>query len=96
MSYYFVAQIRIHDPKTYQQYLDKVDEVFIKYRGKYLSVENNPVILEGGWNYTRCVLIQFESKEDFEIWYQSADYQEILKYRLASAECDSILIKGLS
>ena len=96
MSYYFVAQIRVHDLETYQKYLDKVDEVFTKYRGKYLSVDADPVILEGEWNYSRSVLIQFESKEDFENWYHSSDYQEILKFRLRSAKCDTILIKGLS
>jgi len=95
MSYYFVAQIRINDETEYQQYIDKVDEVFDRFNGVYLSVDNDPQIIEGNWNYTRTVLIRFDSKTDFNNWYNSNAYQKILKHRLKAADCDTILIKGL-
>jgi uncharacterized protein (DUF1330 family) len=94
MAYFFLAQIKINDEKEYQKYLDESDRVFSKYKGKYIAVENSPVILEGHWNYNRTVLIEFETKSDFENWYYSEEYQYILKYRLKAAECDSLLIKG--
>jgi len=95
MSHYFIAQIKILDEKEYQKYIDKADEVFNKHKGKYLVVDNTPVILEGSWDYTRTILIRFNSKSDFDEWYNSTDYQEILKYRLSAAVCDSILVEGL-
>lgn len=95
MDYYFVVQIRINDQIEYQKYIDKSGEIFKKYNGEYLSVDNNPVIIEGEWDYTRTVLIKFKSKDDFEDWYNSKDYQEILKHRLNAADCDSVLIKGI-
>lgn len=95
MSYYFSAQIKIDDPKGYEEYVSRTDDVFSKYKGEYLCVDNCPVVLEGEWNYTRSILIRFDSKEDFQAWYNSEDYQNILKYRLSAAQCDSILIKGL-
>lgn len=94
MNYYFAANIRIHDPVQYKKYLDGADEIFEKYNGEYLAVDESPQILEGKWNYTKAVLIKFPSREDFEKWYSSQEYKEILKYRLASSECDSILITG--
>ena len=96
MDYYFIAQIRINDNEEYQKYIDKSGEVFKLYKGKYLSVDNNPEIIEGDWNYTRTVLIKFESKDDFKAWYNSDDYQKILKHRLNAADCDTILVKGLN
>jgi uncharacterized protein (DUF1330 family) len=93
--YYFFANIRIKDPAEYKKYLANVDEVFEKYNGKYLAVDESPELLEGYWNYTKSVLIEFKTKRDFENWYYSEDYQQILKYRLSSADCDSILIKGI-
>ena len=96
MSYYFVAQIKIIDEKEYQKYIDNAGDIFKKYKGEYLAVDNNPQILEGDWNYTRTVLIRFESFNDFDDWYNSADYQKILKYRLKAADCDTILVKGLA
>jgi len=50
--------------------------------------------LEGEWKYSRAVLIRFDKKEDFDAWYLSDSYQEILKYRLGASECDTILIQG--
>jgi uncharacterized protein (DUF1330 family) len=96
MDYYFIAQIKINDNYEYQKYIEKSGEIFKKYNGKYLSVDNEPIVLEGQWNYTRTVLIKFKSKIDFENWYKSDDYQKILKYRLKGADCDTILIKGLN
>ena len=96
MSHYFIANIKINDEDEYKKYLDKADEVFSKYNGKYLAVDNKPMILEGNWKYSRTVLIQFTSLEDFNNWYQSEEYQKILKHRLAAAECDTILIEGCS
>lgn len=95
MSYYFVAQIRIKDSVEYQKYIDVSDEIFKKYKGEYLSVDNSPLILEGSWDYTRMVLIRFDTKSDFNEWYHSEDYQRILKHRLSGADCDTVLIKGL-
>ncbi len=94
MSYYFLAHIRITDEVEYQLYVDRADEVFARYKGRYLAVDNEPEILEGEWGYDRAVVIQFESREDFANWYHSEDYQEILKFRLRAANCDSILVKG--
>ncbi len=96
MSYYFIARIRINDELEYQKYIDKSGAVFKKYNGEYLAVENAPLVLEGAFDYSRLVLIRFNSKHDFETWYNSADYQEILKHRLNAAECDTILVKGLN
>jgi uncharacterized protein (DUF1330 family) len=95
MSYYFIASIRIKDEQEYQKYIDHVDEVFQKFKGTYLVVDNSPMVLEGSWDYTRSVVIRFEAREDFDSWYSSEEYQTILKHRLAGAVCDTILVKGL-
>jgi uncharacterized protein (DUF1330 family) len=94
MAHYFVAQISIEDQDEYEKYLDKVDEIFSRYKGEYLAVDESPTLLEGEWNYTKSVLIKFNSKQDFEEWYFSDEYQKILKHRLNAARCDTILIEG--
>jgi uncharacterized protein (DUF1330 family) len=94
MKYYFVANIKINDPDEYQKYLNEADEIFSKYNGKYLALDDSPLVLEGKWDYSRVVIIEFPSKTDFNKWYKSEDYQRILQYRLRSADCDTILIKG--
>ena len=95
MVHYFAAQIKINDPEEYHKYLEHVDEVFSKFKGEYLAVDESPTLLEGDWSYTKSVLIKFNSKQEFEDWYYSDDYQMILKHRLNAAKCDTIVVKGL-
>jgi uncharacterized protein (DUF1330 family) len=92
MSYFFIAQIKLKDKAEYQKYIEKADTIFKKFKGKYLSVDDSPEILEGKWDYTRLVLIEFKSKDDFNAWYNSNEYREILKHRLRAAICDTILV----
>lgn len=94
MSAYFIASIRICDKSEYEKYLEDVDEVFAKFGGEYLAVDDCPEVLEGEWDYTKAVLIRFESIEELKRWYDSDEYRRILKYRLGAAECDTIIIKG--
>jgi uncharacterized protein (DUF1330 family) len=95
MKYYFSAQIKIVNQDEYQKYLDKIDDIFSRYNGEYLAIDESPELLEGDWHYTKSVLIKFNSKQDFENWYYSEDYQSILKYRLKASKSDTILIEGI-
>ncbi len=40
MSVYFMANILIGDDQDYQLYLDRSEEVFARYKGSYLAVDN--------------------------------------------------------
>jgi uncharacterized protein (DUF1330 family) len=95
MIQYFVAQIKINDSAEYDKYLDKFDEIFSRFKGEYLAIDESPTLLEGNWDYTKSVLIKFNSKKDFEDWYYSDDYQKILRHRLNAAKCDTVLVKGV-
>lgn len=94
MSAYFIANIKINDEKEYNEYLKDVDEVFALFGGEYLAVDGSPEVLEGGWDYSRAVLIRFPSKEELKRWYLSDAYQRILIHRLAAADCDTIIVEG--
>jgi uncharacterized protein (DUF1330 family) len=95
MKHYFIANIKIHNHSEYQKYLDKVDDIFAKYKGKYIAVDNSPLRLEGKWDYSKTVIIEFKNKKDFDDWYFSEEYQKILKFRLNNSDCDTILVEGL-
>ncbi len=94
MSCYFIANIKIEDQDEYQRYIEEAGTVFKKYKGRYLAVEDHPSILEGKWDYSRTVLIGFDTINNFQEWYYSEEYQRILKFRLNGAHCDMILIKS--
>jgi uncharacterized protein (DUF1330 family) len=94
VSAYFIANIEIRDEEEYGKYLARVDEVFARFEGKYLAVDPNPEVLEGTWDYSRVVLIEFPDRAALLRWYRSEAYREILKFRLRGARCDSVAIEG--
>jgi len=96
MPCYFIARIKINDTCEYQKYIERSSEIFSRYKGEYLVVENDPVVLEGSWDCTRTILIKFDNTDDFNEWYHSGAYQEILKHRLNAADCNAILAQGLN
>jgi len=81
LSSYFIALIDIHDPQRYEQYLAGFDQVFEKYNGKVIAVEDNPRILEGKWPAGRTVVIHFEDDSELRKWYESDEYQTLAEHR---------------
>ncbi len=56
-------------------------EIFCRYSGKLLAVDEAPTVKEGNWPYTRTVLIEFPTAEAFDAWFNSQEYQASLEGR---------------
>lgn len=95
MAHYIVAQIDITDRKRYAEYEAGFIEIFIRYEGKALAVDEAPTVLEGEWACTRTVVIEFPSKDEALRWYQSDDYQELAQHRHAASSANIAILAGL-
>jgi uncharacterized protein (DUF1330 family) len=93
MSVFIVAQINIEDRAEYSEYESGFVEIFSKYAGRLLSVDEDPQVLEGSWPHTRTVLIEFPSRDEAMAWYESEEYQALAKHRIASSKGNIVLIK---
>jgi uncharacterized protein (DUF1330 family) len=96
MTVYIIATFTIHDRSEYDIYECGFAEVFAKFDGKMLSVDEEPMVLSGDWQATRSVIIEFPSKESALTWMMSDEYQAIAKHRNAGSTVTSILVKGLN
>ena len=94
MACYFIARIQIHDEAEYTRYLAQCDEVFARFNGRYLAVDEAPVALEGEPDVGRMVVIEFPDEASFHAWYDSPEYQAILRHRLSGARCTASLVRG--
>jgi len=92
MGCYFIAQIKIHDQEAYNRYLERFDEIFDKYQGEIVTVEEKPTVLEGDWDYSRIVIFRFPSDDEAKKWYYSSEYQSILGYRLSASNGTVLLV----
>ncbi len=94
MSTYLIARVKIHDRSGYSNYIAGFMEVLAKFKGKLLSVDESPELLEGTWDVTRTVLIEFPGKSEARAWFNSREYQELAKHRLGAADADIVLVQG--
>ena len=92
MSCYFLAQIAIHDRDEYAKYEDGFDEIFRKYRGTVVAVDDHPLLLEGEWKHRRIVMIRFPSNEDAQRWYYSPEYQRLAQHRFRASDATVMLV----
>jgi uncharacterized protein (DUF1330 family) len=94
MSCYFIAQISIHAPETYQKYLDGFDAVFENYQGEVILVDDDPSVLEGSWRHNRIVMIRFPDEAEARRWYESLEYQALAQFRWQASDADILLASG--
>ena len=94
MPVYVVAQLNIHDRTRYARYESGFMEIFSKYGGSVLSVDEAAKVLEGEWNYMRTVLLEFPSEERAMAWYHSPEYQSLAQHRFAASDANIVLIKA--
>ena len=95
MSHYLIATLDIVDRETYAQYEAGFMDVFSRYEGKMLAVDEKPRLLEGQWGWTRTVLIEFPDAEKALAWFQSDEYQAIAQHRHAASSGNVVMIQCL-
>jgi uncharacterized protein (DUF1330 family) len=94
VSSYFLALIDIHDRERYDRYLAGFDAVFENFEGQVVSVEDNPLVLEGEWPARRTVLIRFPNEYELHRWYESPEYQRLARHRREASVASIAIISG--
>jgi uncharacterized protein (DUF1330 family) len=96
MPVYIVAEVTIADRAEYARYEAGFMEIFQRYRGELLAVEEQPAVIEGDWKHTRTVLLRFPDRAEAERWYQSPEYQAIAQHRWNASRANVALLQGLA
>ena len=92
---FVIVQIAINDPDGYHQYeIAGHQEIFDRFSGKVVGLDENVEIVEGSWPYTRTVLIEFPTKELARAWYESDEYQAVVGLRHGAATSNLVIVSG--
>ncbi|WP_340588465.1 DUF1330 domain-containing protein [Erythrobacter alti] len=94
MPAYIIARFTIHDRGSYDRYDAAFMTVFAKFKGKLLSADESPDVLQGEWNHTRSVLLEFPDKRSARAWMLSPEYRAIAQHRIDASEGDIIMVEG--
>ena len=93
---YVVLTEAIHDAEGMRAYEQASMQPVIDHGGKVLVVDEAVRVLEGTWPGTRTVIVEFDSVEKAQEWYDSSSYQAALPLRRAAADCNVIIAAGFS
>lgn len=85
MTVYAVALIKVHDREAYRPYEENVLPILAKFNAKVIAFDEEPTIVEGDWPYTRSLIMSFQSPEDLNNWYNSPEYQALVRHRHAAS-----------
>jgi uncharacterized protein (DUF1330 family) len=92
---FVIVQIAINDRDAYHQYeIAGHQEIFDKFSGKVVGLDEDVETVEGSWPWTRTVLIEFPTKELARAWYQSDEYQAVAGLRHDSTTSNLVIVGG--
>jgi uncharacterized protein (DUF1330 family) len=95
MSAYMVTFIRkVTDRAAFEEYrrlgvssLDGTNATLRVMPGHVDSLEGEPVEM--------VAIVEFPTMAEAKAWYHSPQYQELVKRRLAAADCQAVMVEGM-
>jgi uncharacterized protein (DUF1330 family) len=95
MTSYVILDIEVSDPVRYAEYKDLATPTVAQYGGKYLVRGGKAENLEGDWEPSRIVVLQFESAEQARNWLNSPEYRPAKELRRQTSTTRSIVVEGI-
>jgi uncharacterized protein (DUF1330 family) len=97
MPAYWLARANIKDPVEYKKYTDELPELFEKTNARVLARGGEYKVMEGeAPPYDRYVVIEFDSLEHAETFFNSEEYANAAAFRRATgvAKNELIIVAG--
>ncbi len=89
---HFIAHFTVNDPDGYHTYEKGFFPILKQYDATFITYDDAPNVLEGERADGRTVVIQFASEEECLRWWNSPEYIELAKHRLAACTTHDIAI----
>jgi uncharacterized protein (DUF1330 family) len=94
MPAYIVAEVEVTNPAGYEDYRPLAGASVAQYGGTFVIRGGKAELVEGSRQPARIVVIEFPDTEAAKRWYNSPEYQEALKIRLANSTGRVLLVEG--
>ena len=95
MPAYVIAETDVHDPERYEHYRAAVPASLEAHGGRFLVRGGEHTVLEGDWQPTRLVVIEFEDLEAARRWYESPEYGDAKRLRAGAAHLRIVAVEGV-
>lgn len=91
---YIILQCTVHDPELMSEYRALSEELLARNGGRFLVRGGKIELREGDAPPERNVVIEFDSMEQLKRFYDSEEYQGVLKMRQQASEGRLFFIEG--
>ena len=92
---YIIAQATVSNSEQYEGYKALAGAAVVKYGGKYIVRGGATQLLEGDWAPPRLVILEFESIEQAQRFYDSPEYRTAREQRRGAATMNMLVVEGL-
>jgi uncharacterized protein (DUF1330 family) len=96
MSAYVVVQIDVKDAETYARYREMAPPSITAYKGRYIVRGGKTEVLEGEWQPSRLVILEFPDVELARAWWSSPEYAEAKALRMSCADTEMLIVEGMN
>jgi uncharacterized protein (DUF1330 family) len=95
MPAYVIVETDITDLKRYEQYKAASPTAVAAGGGRFIVRGGELVVLEGDWQPSRLVVLEFEDLATAKRWYESEIYQEAKTLREGAAHLRMVAVQGI-
>jgi uncharacterized protein (DUF1330 family) len=95
MPAYVIAETDVTDSERYEQYKAASPTAIVAGGGRFLVRDGELVVLEGDWQPSRLVVLEFEDLAAAKRWYESEVYQKPKKLREGAAHLRVVAVQGV-
>src|ERR1700761_988448 len=90
-----IVDIDVTAPERYEQYKAATPATIAAADGRFLVRGGQITVLEGDWQPSHPVLLEFEDLAAAERWYESDAYQAAKKLREGGAVMRMVVVQGV-
>jgi uncharacterized protein (DUF1330 family) len=95
MPAYVIVETNVTDPERYEQYKAAAQAAIAAGGGRYLVRGGEIAVLEGDWQPSRLVVLEFADLAAVKRWYDSDAYQQAKRLREGAAHLRMVAVQGI-
>ncbi|PKV76288.1 DUF1330 domain-containing protein [Pontibacter ramchanderi] len=95
MPAYIILDIDVTDAATYEDYKKLTPGSLQPYDGKFIVRGGAVTPLEGDWNPTRIVVLEFPTMHKAKAWWTSDEYAPAKTLRQSASRTQMIAVEGV-
>jgi uncharacterized protein (DUF1330 family) len=95
MPAYVIVETDVHDPEQYGKYQAASPGAVHAGGGRFVARGGELAVLEGDWDPSRLVILEFPDLETAKRWYDSPEYQDAKRLRDGAANLRLVAVQGL-